>query len=577
MKKSVFGRVGKRYGKQLLAIMALIVFLVAMLFLLLIAQDRKSIDTELFLIEQQKHSYAESTLMESFDQITSVANYFASMVLQEVEFPLPTYAADWYNRINDRATTCLTLMNYIKGIDVENDTTEYHKGERGPEMPVDPAADPRFAVLGTLNDTGIAILKDESAEKLYFYKQPDEGDYADNRVVVSVDARYLGQSVTGITTDSEYRCVVDSTGSILLSDRAGYMKKNVFAQFGLENRPVEEGGTTVRIDGERYMLSVSQIDGMQLYFVTLARQDMFNTYYTTTTNRLILIGLVLLLAALALGFIIARWTYRPIRQLLQNLNSYFPQNFLDHSIDEIHYINQRFQEVYTDNLELSKAVDRDLMRLREQQAAALQAQISPHFIYNTLDAINWISLDLLGRHNPISLSVLNTAEVFKSCMDQSTMFDTLEREIDITRKYIEVLKLRYNNAFEVQWDVDETLLHCKVLKICMQPVVENMAFHGLSGCTGQGRMRIAIYRAEGETLRIDISDNGVGIEAHRLEELRKTINDVKTSPSNHIGLRNVNLRLKLLYSERYGLQLFSKEGEGTTCSLTMPIDFEEDA
>lgn len=577
MKKSFFRRVGKHFGKQLVSITALVMLLAAVLFLLLFAQNRKTIDTELFLIEQQKHSYAESTLMESFDQITVVTNYFASMVLQEAQFPLPTYAAEWYVRINDRATTCLTLMNYIKGIDVANDGTEYHKGERGPDISLNPAQDPRFLMLGSMNDTGIAILKGDSAEKLYFYKLPAAGDYAGNRVVVSVDARYLGQTVTGITTDSAYQCVVDSAGTILLSDRAGYMQQNVFTQFGLEQYPVEEGGTTVKIGGEQYMLAMSKIDGMDLYFVSLARKDSFSAYYTATTQRLVIIGLVLLLAALGFGFVIARWTYKPIRLLLQNLNSYFPQNFLDHSMDEIHYINQRFQEVYTDNMELSKAVDRDIMRLREQQAAALQAQISPHFIYNTLDAINWISLDLLGRHNPISLSVLNTAEVFKSCMDQSTMFDTLEREIAITRNYIEVLKLRYNHAFEVVWEVDETLLRCKVLKICMQPVVENMAFHGLGGCNGQGRIQIKIFRAKGDTLCIEISDNGIGIEAQRLEELRKTINDVKTSPSNHIGLRNVNLRLKLLYSERYGLQLFSEEGKGTTCTLTMPIDLEEEA
>lgn len=574
MKKAAFERVGKRYRKHLLFIVSMLASLAILMLILLTTENRKAVEKELYLLEQQKHSYGESTLLEAFSQITSVNNYFASMVLQETEFPLPAHDAEWYTRLNDRATTCITLLNYIKGIDVANERVEYHKGEENAEFSADPGQDPRFLVFGRMNDITIAALDGGIQDKIFFYKVPGEADYAENRVVISVDARYLGQMVTGTTTDSEYRCVMDGSGRIVLSDRQSDIQQNFFQRVGLPDHPVEEGGSDVRIGDESFLLSVSRIDSLELYYVSLTRREIFQSYYSSMTMRMVLIGLLFMLAAIVLGVIITSRTYRPIRQLLRTLNAYFPQSFLDHSLDEINYMTERFKQIYTDNTELVNAVDRDIVHLREQQAAALQAQISPHFIYNTLDAINWISLDSLGRQNPISLCVLNTAEVLKSCMDQSTMFDTLEREIAITRNYIEVLKIRYNNTFAVDWQVDESLFACKVLKICMQPIVENMAFHGLACSDGQGKMQIVIGRQEDNTLKISISDNGVGISAVRLEELRQSINDAKSSPSSHIGMRNVNLRLKLIYGERYGVELFSRQGEGTTCILTMPIDFE---
>lgn len=574
MKKAAFERVGKRYRKHLLFIVSMLASLAILMLILLTTENRKAVEKELYLLEQQKHSYGESTLLEAFSQITSVNNYFASMVLQETEFPLPAHDAEWYTRLNDRATTCITLLNYIKGIDVANERVEYHKGEENAEFSADPGQDPRFLVFGRMNDITIAALDGGIQDKIFFYKVPGEADYAENQ-----GGDFGGCPVSWPDGHRHHHrqriplCYGRFRPHCAVRPAERYSAE-FFSAVGLPDHLVEEGGSDVRIGDESFLLSVSRIDSLELYYVSLTRREIFQSYYSSMTMRMVLIGLLFMLAAIVLGVIITSRTYRPIRQLLRTLNAYFPQSFLDHSLDEINYMTERFKQIYTDNTELVNAVDRDIVHLREQQAAALQAQISPHFIYNTLDAINWISLDSLGRQNPISLCVLNTAEVLKSCMDQSTMFDTLEREIAITRNYIEVLKIRYNNTFAVDWQVDESLFACKVLKICMQPIVENMAFHGLACSGGQGKMQIVIGRQEDNTLKISISDNGVGISAVRLEELRQSINDAKSSPSSHIGMRNVNLRLKLIYGERYGVELFSRQGEGTTCILTMPIDFE---
>lgn len=228
-------------------------------------------------------------------------------------------------------------------------------------------------------------------------------------------------------------------------------------------------------------------------------------------------------------------------------------------------------QLYSKNKELNTVVSEKFKQLQEYQVSALQAQINPHFIYNTLDAINWIAIGQLKRGNPISACVLNMGAVLQSSMDTSSLFHRLSEEVDISQKYVNILELRCDNRFDVVWEVDQTLLDTVILKLCIQPILENAVQHGLLQLTERrGLIRIRIGREE-DDLCIRVTDNGVGIEENQLHELIENIHSEKPQ-AKHIGMRNVNLRLKLIYGEKYGLTIQSRYGEGTTCTLLMPID-----
>ena len=566
-------RGGKRYKKNLRFVSSIVMTFGVLITLFLVIQNRSAVDKEICLIEEQNLSRVDSSVISSFDQITHINNYFASIVMQQTEFPLPDYGVSWYTRLNDRATLCITLLNYIRGIYVKNGQNEYQKG-LNLENPFEISkSTPDIRHFGEMNAVDILFYPQSTQERLYFRQEYEEGGYDKNDVLISADIVYLSQSILGTSDPDVFRCVVDADGGIILTDRADLIQKNIFDYFKLTDRTISEGSRSVKSGGKDYFISMSRVDGLELYSVSMTKRSVYGSYYSSMVTNMFLIGMLFIGVSIIIAVIIARRTYGPIKLLIHSLDSYFPQNYLDKSIDEINYLTERFHQLYAHNTELNEAVSKDIISLRNQQVIALQAQISPHFIYNTLDAINWISLDLIGIRNPISICVLNTADILRSCMDASSMFDTLSREIEITKKYIEVLKIRYNNSFDVNWEVDQSLLQCRVLKICMQPIVENTAFHGLSKLDGRGKITVRINRVENDTLAIVIGDNGVGISPENLAELKKNISESQPYPSRNIGIRNVNLRLKLLYGDRFGVFISSVENQGTTCTLLMPIEF----
>jgi two-component system sensor histidine kinase YesM len=234
-------------------------------------------------------------------------------------------------------------------------------------------------------------------------------------------------------------------------------------------------------------------------------------------------------------------------------------------------LQENIAKLYINNRDLNKAVHDDILILKNQQAIALQSQISPHFIYNTLDAINWKAADLLGRKNPISKCVIDMANVIEYSMDSSTFLAPLREEIEISKKYIDILNQRYNEKLNVKWIVDDTLLDCKVIKICIQPLIENAVFHGISNDIENGKIYIKVHSLN-DNLIIEIADNGNGVTEENLNELKEKMDDYKNSPKKHTALRNVNIRIKLLYGENYGLNVKNSPEGGFLCSVSMPID-----
>ncbi|MCI8521280.1 MAG: histidine kinase, partial [Clostridia bacterium] len=207
--------------------------------------------------------------------------------------------------------------------------------------------------------------------------------------------------------------------------------------------------------------------------------------------------------------------------------------------------------------------------LRKAQYDMLQTQINPHFLYNTLETINWMAYNLSNSENPVSKSLITLASFFRNTLS-SGYFVSIEDEIKYTNEYINILALRYGDLFDIEWDIDDTILPCTIIKICLQPIIENAVYHGLKPKNDKGLIKIS-GRCDGKNTIITISDNGVGMDSDKLYELNRRLQDnAYNDEKSHIGLVNVNQRIKIIFGDDYGITVESQEGVGTDVYITIP-------
>ena len=223
----------------------------------------------------------------------------------------------------------------------------------------------------------------------------------------------------------------------------------------------------------------------------------------------------------------------------------------------------RMTREYRQNLERSVQREREL---NETELSMMQAQLNPHFLYNTLDSIKW-----LGVTNgvPQVAAVASGLAVLLRAGISGDRLITLERELELLEKYLDIQSLRFEDRFAWEIDVDERFQHCIVPKLILQPLVENSIIHGVANMD-DGYIKLSAREKSG-TLILSVQDNGVGIPQDVLDWLNDPDRDV---PGGHLGLKNVDRIVRLYYGGDYGISAYSAVGEGSRVELRLPMNKE---
>ena len=234
--------------------------------------------------------------------------------------------------------------------------------------------------------------------------------------------------------------------------------------------------------------------------------------------------------------------------------------------DEISDLFRSFRNMILKIRELVEQNTAEQREKRKSELNALQAQINPHFLYNTLDSIIWMAE--AGDRKNVVLMTSALAKLLRKSISNRNEMVTLEEEIEYTRSYLIIQKMRYVDKLEYEMDVESAILQMEVVKLIVQPLVENAIYHGIKYKEGKGLVRIEGGFGEDQVV-LRIIDNGVGMTktqlAHVFDE-RET-----DTRRNGVGVLNVHRRIRLHYGGEYGLSFESAEGEGTTVSIHLPL------
>lgn len=208
--------------------------------------------------------------------------------------------------------------------------------------------------------------------------------------------------------------------------------------------------------------------------------------------------------------------------------------------------------------------------LRIAEFNSLQAQINPHFLYNTMDMINWMAQQ--GRTEQISRAVQNLAWFYKLTLSRKNSLSTVEREVEHVTIYVRLQNMRYADGVNFVADIPDELLDCQIPKLTLQPIVENSILHGiLEKDSKTGDVVITGWREKGDVVLL-VSDNGVGIPPEKLPTILSAQSaGTNGKSSSNIAVYNVHRRLQLLYGPGYGISYARREGGGTDCSIRLPM------
>lgn len=296
----------------------------------------------------------------------------------------------------------------------------------------------------------------------------------------------------------------------------------------------------------------------------------------TRDNRSII---VMTLAASGIGFLLCclMWyviSYKlslPIISLMRTMGKVREGNFDVKAEytgpDEIGRLGHNFNYMLDRIKELFDHVIEEHTKMKDAEYRALQAQINPHFLYNTLNSIRWMAI--IHKSDHIKNMVDALARLLKYSTPRNGSAVTVKGELTSIKDYLYIQQLAYGNKFAVEWDIDEALLDCSCLPFIVQPMVENAIFHGIEPKEGYGTIVISVYRDSGDIV-LSIKDDGVGLTAEQAETILAS-EDAGTPGFSGIGIRNVHERLRMTYGPEYGLSMDSRLGSYTIVSARLPL------
>lgn len=564
-------KTNKIRNKNLLIVLCFVFIVICLSVCVYLPLSNAAFENHLKNVEHQKMQTTTVSLTHTLKQIASVAHYYATLNIYSAVKDSGYYSR---NKLINQIDSSLIITNSIETLTIKNGDS--YIGSKMNMYPDSSVKDPEVLnkkFYGFFENLGVYDVSNCGYQYNLYLKISAEPDTnIMNDVFIGVDT---GKFANVVFPEESYRkqFLVDDTGRVIVSSDASltnHVLKDIYSQNVFSPDSSEES-RIIKTKQGKYIFTVSKLQELDLYIVNAVEMNAYSDYVFENICNELLFGLILFFGISLIAVFVFHIMYKPIKRIIDCVDTY--QILVpDGKTDEIEYINSKFRILATENEELTQTVEDKIYELRKQQIMALQTQICPHFMYNTLDALNWIAYRELQKFdNPISNALNGTADVLQAGLDINTIFNTIQEEIEITQKYIYILGIRYESTFNFVWDVEPELLNCIILKMCMQPIIENTVVHAFDEVSKEAKITITIRR-EAENIKIVIADNGCGIDNDLLQEIRSNMNCFINPPNKCIGLRNVNRRLKLLYGESYGLELQSTSGEGTRCSFMVPYD-----
>lgn len=486
---------------------------------------------------------------------------FNQAILQTVFYPYEDNYYEMYNQFNTVFDPMVTSLKYLHSdikqvtIYARNDI-ERHDTTLAPITDIE--EEPWFQEISSNNKILWVINKND--KKIFCVRKMPELQGESGVIYVEVDYDKLFEPFTQIL-DENYGVYVQEKNEMVFS-------YNIFDKSYNKMDFSEENITSLKTSDDSEFIFVDCDSKSQIGFhVGMYRPaSQIEATIRPMTMGMVLICVISMIAAGLLLTQLTRMIVKNIEKLTWNMKEVKKGNLevtvTSDSKDEIGELIQGFAEMVERIKTLIEEVYEGKISLKEYEMKALQAQINPHFLYNSLSLINWKAIE--ADEKDISKITLALSKFYRTALNKGNSVMPLQDEISNVKSYLDIQLMMHDYEFDVEIDIGESMYYYDTPNLILQPLIENAIDHGIDLKTeGRGKITIRGW-SEGEIMYLSVEDNGVGMD----EEVAQNI---LTQKSKGYGVRNVNERIKLTYGAEYGLTIESKEGEGTKITVKIPV------
>lgn len=395
-------------------------------------------------------------------------------------------------------------------------------------------------------------------------------------IVLNIHSTYIQQMLNSlISFPGQSIRIFDENGSLLFKSGAD-LNLNYFHKANSSN----DSSGTYSINDSKGKYGVIFLNSPKYgwTYCSATPLQVINSIPVKLSKYTLLLGLISLLFGIILSFILTKNTYNRMTSIINIFQSAEKGQKLpplpDKVKDEYGYILQNIIKTFIENSYLSLQLSEKHYKLQAAELMALQSQINPHFLYNTLNSIYWEVFKITGIPNKANVMIEDLSDILRYSLQNPFEKVTVKDELKFTLSYIKIQMERYKDEFEfkTKYTVDEEL-NFKVMKLILQPFIENSIYHGIRLKNTKSIIRLKFY-AHNNKLFFTIFDNGIGIKKEKLIDIKQKLQHEPDDHSVNIGIYNTNRRIKLMYGEQYGVRIMSTDGRGTLVKITFPIEIQ---
>ncbi len=392
--------------------------------------------------------------------------------------------------------------------------------------------------------------------------------------VLLVDMNYssIEQLLEKANTDTsgEYVYLMAPDGEIIYHPKQNLIHMGLYEENNTEAAGYEDTTVKENFHGEKRLVTVKTISYTGWKLISVVPMKSFSMGMTGMRNLVVLLVALTVLAAVMLNQMVSARISKPLRRLNDSVKEWEagnmnPDIYVGGSM-EVEHLGKTLRSTVAQIRQLMDDIVVEQEEKRKSELDALQSQINPHFLYNTLDSIVWM---ITGeRYDDAVFMITQLASLFRISLSKGKTVIKIEDEIKHARNYMNIQKIRYKNSFEVDFQIEEDILDGCIVKLVLQPLLENAIYYGMEFMDGEGEIHVRGYRKD-KDVYLEVEDNGLGMPE---EEAAELLNG-KERPHKHgsgVGLVNVHSRLKLRFGEAYGLVIHSCPDEGMMVQIHIP-------
>lgn len=397
---------------------------------------------------------------------------------------------------------------------------------------------------------------------------------SDGVVTINLRQDYINNLLGNLADNKQQTILVADSRDSLLFFNSG---NNVPVASDLKKIRLNSSNVfSEKIGDTFYQVNKTYSTKYDLCFISLLPESVAGNVLKDLMLGIVSVILAVIIIGSFFAYAMTKKNHKQLMTIINILEQYettreFPEA-LPKTSDEYDYIVRNILKTFIENDRINRQLIQRKHTLEIYELKALQMQLNPHFLYNTLETINWQSLEVSGKHGPVNRMIENLSNILKYCLTNAEERISILEEIKYTKCYTYIQSVRYSNRFRVIWEYFDEVLDYKILKLFFQPLLENSIHHGVISREKDGLIKIKIELKK-ETIKITIIDNGIGMDKAKLEEVRSSLKN-QWQDTKHIGLINTNQRIRLLYGEKYCIRINSKKDLGTVQYLEIPKTLE---